>query len=170
MTRTQAGISSQHIAHDAGLDARIIDRLQAGLRVVERPFLEAAEALEIEEAVLIDRLRALLDDGVLSRFGPMFNADAMGGAYSLCAMAVPEARFDAVCAEVNEHPEIAHNYARTHALNMWFVIAAERPARIAEVIRDIESSTGLAVLDFPKEEEYFIGLHLDPRAGATSND
>lgn len=170
MTYPHASIPLQPTADDASLDARIIDRLQAGLCVVERPFLEAADALGIEEAVLIDRLRALLDDGVLSRFGPMFNADAIGGAYCLCAMAVPEARFDAVCAEVNEHPEIAHNYARTHALNMWFVIAAEQPARIAQVIRDIESRTGLAVLDFPKEEEYFIGLHLDPRAGAMSHD
>ena len=170
MTSTHAGISPQSTAHDASLDARIIDLLQAGLCVVERPFLQAAEDLGIEEAVLIDRLRALLDDGVLSRFGPMFNADAIGGAYSLCAMAVPEARFDTVCAEVNEYPEIAHNYARTHTLNMGFVIAAEQPARIAQVIRDIESRTGLAVLDFPKEEEYFIGLHLDTRAGATSHD
>ena len=39
-----------------------------------------------------------------------------------------------VAAQVNAHPEVAHNYERDHALNMWFVLAAERPERIAEVI------------------------------------
>ena len=168
MTVARAHLRAQTTLDAARLDDRIIDRLQSGIAIVDRPFRAAADALGIEEALLIDRLRALLDDGVLSRFGPMFNADAIGGAYCLCAMSVPDARFDEVCASVNRHPEVAHNYARSHALNMWFVIAAEQPARIGEVIHDIEAGTGLQVLDFPKEEEYFIGLYLDPRAGAAS--
>lgn len=168
MTAPHTARSLHPTADQATLDERIIDRLQVGIAVVERPFRALADSLGIDEALLIDRLRALLEEGVLSRFGPMFNADAIGGAYCLCAMSVPQARFDAVCTSVNAHPEVAHNYARSHALNMWFVVAAEHPQRIGEVIRDIESVTGLAVLDFPKEEEYFIGLHLDPRAGAVS--
>ena len=31
---------------------------------------------------------------------------------------------------VNAHPEVAHNYEREHALNMWFVLATERPSEI----------------------------------------
>ena len=49
-------------------------------------------------------------------------------------LAVPEARFDAVCAQVNAHPEVAHNYRREHALNMWFVVAAESPERAQRVL------------------------------------
>jgi DNA-binding Lrp family transcriptional regulator len=141
-------------------DARIVDRLQDGLPIAERPFAAAAADLGIEERVLIERLGAMLADGVLTRFGPLFNADALGGAYSLCALAVPEQDFERVAALVNAHPEVAHNYARAHHLNMWFVIATEHPGRIPEVIDAIERETGLGVLDLPKEAEYHVGLYL----------
>ena len=59
---------------------------------------------------------------------------ASAAALTLAAMAVPEARFDEVAAIVNGFPEVAHNYQRTHALNMWFVAATERPERIAAVL------------------------------------
>ena len=97
---------------------------------------------------------------VLSRFGPMYNAESMGGALSLCAMQVPPDRFDAVAAQVNAFAEVAHNYERDHLLNMWFVIATEHPARAAAVISDIEQQTGCRVYDMPKQEEFFIGLKL----------
>ena len=62
---------------------------------------------------------------------------------------------------MNRHREVAHNYASDHALNMWFVIATEDPQEIAAVIARIEHETGLAVHDFPKEREFFIGLKVD---------
>ncbi len=76
-------------------------------------------------------------------------------------MAVPEERFDAVAAAVNAHEEVAHNYRREHRLNMWFVIAAESAARIADVIAAIEAEAGLAVLNLPRLAEYHIGLRLE---------
>jgi DNA-binding Lrp family transcriptional regulator len=84
----------------------------------------------------------------------------MGGAFTLAAMAVPDDRFDDVAETVNAFPEVAHNYAREHAFNMWFVVAAERPERIAEVLAEIAGATGLEVLDLPKEEEFFLELRL----------
>jgi len=143
------------------LDRRIVNALQGGFPLSHRPYAAAAEALGIDEDDLIDRLRVMLDRGVLSRFGPLFDAEKIGGAVTLAAMAVPEDRFDRIAALVNQRPEVAHNYRRDHALNMWFVVAAERPERIAEVVAEIAAETGLAVHDFPKEAEYFIGLRLD---------
>lgn len=142
------------------LDRRIVNALQGGFPVCERPFAEAAAGLGIAETVLIERLRNLVQSGVLSRFGPLYDAERMGGAVTLAAMAVPPDRFDDVAATVNAFPEVAHNYARDHALNMWFVVAAERPERIAEVTQEIAAATGLAVHDMPKLEEYFLELKL----------
>jgi DNA-binding Lrp family transcriptional regulator len=143
------------------IDRRIVNGLQGGFPVCERPYAEVAARLDLDEAALIRRLERLLADGVLSRFGPMYHAERLGGALTLAAMSVPEARFDAVAAMVNAHPEVAHNYARDHRLNMWFVLAAERPERIAEVIGAIESEAGLAVYDMPKREEFFVGLRFE---------
>ena len=68
--------------------------------------------------------------------------------------------FDAVADIVNGFAEVAHNYARDHALNMWFVVATDRHERVAEVLAEIESGTGLRVYDMPKIEEFFIGLRF----------
>ena len=68
--------------------------------------------------------------------------------------------FDAVAAQVNALPEVAHNYARDHALNMWFVVATATPEGIDDAIARIEAATGLPVLAFPKEREYFVELRL----------
>jgi DNA-binding Lrp family transcriptional regulator len=142
------------------IDRRIINGLQGGLPLSERPYADAAEMLGLSESVLIDRLRRLLAEGVLSRFGPMYHAERLGGGLTLAAMAVPQRRFDAVADIVNGFPEVAHNYARDHALNMWFVVATDRPERITEVLDDIERQTGLTVHDMPKIEEFFVGLRF----------
>jgi len=142
-------------------DRTIVNALQGGFPVCERPYAEVADRLGLDEAQLIERLGRLLDEGTLSRFGPMYDAQRLGGGLTLAAMAVPEERFDAVVETVNAFPEVAHNYAREHALNMWFVLATERPERIGEVIAEIEAATGLAVHDMPKIDEYFIGLRLE---------
>ena len=147
------------------LDRTVIDALQDGMTVCERPFAAAAEALGMEEAVLIERLRGLLADGVLTRFGPMYDAERLGGAVTLAAMRVPAERIDTVAADVNAFEEVAHNYEREHELNLWFVLATETPAAIAPVLEAIASQTGYPVYDMPKLEEYYIGLKLHAGEG-----
>jgi DNA-binding Lrp family transcriptional regulator len=141
-------------------DRRIVNALQGEFPVCARPFRAAAETIGLGEDELIARIETMCADGRLSRFGPLFDAEKLGGAVTLAAMAVPADRFDAVAAMVNAHPEVAHNYAREHAYNMWFVVSAERAERIAEVIGEIGRETGLEVLDLPKEREFFVGLRL----------
>lgn len=143
------------------LDRRVVNALQGGFPVCERPFAAAAEGLGTDEATLIERLRAMREEGVLSRFGPLFKAEGLGGAVTLAAMAVPEERFEEVAALVNARPEVAHNYARGHRLNMWFVLATEDEARVGATIRAIEAETGVPVLNMPREAEYHVGLRLE---------
>ncbi|WGS85401.1 AsnC family transcriptional regulator [Methylomonas sp. UP202] len=142
-------------------DKAIVNRLQQGFPICASPYRRIADELGIAESDLLSRLQALLADGVLSRFGPMYHAEQMGGALSLAALKVPEARFDEVADIVNAFPEVAHNYARNHVLNMWFVLATEQPEQVADVIAEIERRTGLVVYNMPKINEYFVGLQLE---------
>lgn len=151
------------------VDRRIIDALQGGFPLCERPYAAAAAAIGIDEETLLARLRALLDQRVLTRFGPMFQVERMGGAFVLAAMAVPEADWARVLAAVNALPEIAHNYRREHRFNMWFVLATGTPEGIPQAIARIEAETGLPVYAFPKEQEYFVEMKLavrGPESGA----
>jgi DNA-binding Lrp family transcriptional regulator len=141
-------------------DRRIVNALQGGFPVCDEPFAAVAETLGIGADELIGRLRALLENGVLSRFGPLYQVERMGGRFVLAALAVPEADFDRVAALVNAFDEVAHNYRREHRLNMWFVLATESAEGIAAVAGRIEAETGLSVYLFPKEREYFVELRL----------
>jgi DNA-binding Lrp family transcriptional regulator len=143
------------------LDRRIVNELQGGFPVCEHPYAAAAGRLGTTEAELLRRLNALLADGTLSRFGPMYHAERLGGALTLCAMKVPAADLDRVAVIVNSHPEVAHNYEREHELNLWFVLATETPERIAEVIANIERMAGLKVYNMPKLDEFFVGLRFE---------
>ncbi len=145
------------------VDRQIIDKLQGDFPLCERPYAVAAEGLGISEGDLLARLQRLLDAKVLTRFGPMVQIERMGGAFVLAALAVPETRYDEVTAQVNALPQVAHNYRREHALNMWFVLATETPGGIAEAIARIERDTGLPVYAFPKEREYFVEMKLAAR-------
>lgn len=155
-------MSRQSLSADAldASDRAIINALQEGFPLTPRPFRDAALALGLDEADLLSRLARLRQIGAVTRFGPFLDAEAMGGAFCLCAMAVPPAEFDRVVTLVNAMPEVAHNYERMHRLNLWFVLACERPEAIEEAARAIEGKTGLAVLRFPKEREYFIGFRV----------
>lgn len=142
------------------VDRRLINRLQEGLPLEPRPYAAVAGELGIAEGDLLYRLERLREGGVLSRFGPMYHAERLGGGLTLAALAVPEADYERVSDAVNAFPEVAHNYRREHPLNMWFVLATETPACIDEVIAAIEAATGLPVYNMPKEEEFHVRLHL----------
>lgn len=150
-------------------DLRLIDRLHGGFPISDRPFAEVAATLGCGEDMLIERLQRLLAQGDLTRFGPLFQIERAGGRFVLAAMAVPEARFDTVAAQLGAMAEIAHNYRRESAhpdqpgatpLNMWFVIAVERADQVGHVTEQIGAMTGLPVYAFPKEREFFVELRL----------
>jgi DNA-binding Lrp family transcriptional regulator len=141
-------------------DARLVDHLHGGFPLVDRPFAAVGAALGCSEDDVIERLRRLLAQGVLTRFGPLVQIERAGGRFVLAAIAVPEARFDEVSALVNAWPEVAHNYRREHRLNMWFVVATETPDDATRVLAAIEAACGLPVLAFPKECEYGVELKL----------
>ncbi len=139
----------------------IINGLQGGFPLTHRPFRDAGAKLGLTESELIRGVGRLIEAGQLSRFGPLWNAELLGGGVCLAAIAVPTERFDEVTELVNAHPEVAHNYERSHALNMWFVVSAENAERIDEVIADIERETGLAVYAMPKTREFFVGFRVE---------
>ena len=142
------------------VDRRIINALQGGFPLDDEPFRAVAEHLGLDEASFIARIERMLEKKILTRFGPMFQVERMGGAFVLVALAVPEADFERVAEQVNARPEVAHNYRRAHRLNMWFVLATETPAAIDAAIDRIERDTGLRVFAFPKEREYFVEMRL----------
>jgi len=142
-------------------DRKIINLLQDGIPVCDHPFARAAEKIEISEDALRKRLIRLRDNGIITRIGPMFHAEHLGGGLTLAAMRIPQEDFDRVATQVNEFDEVAHNYERDHEFNMWFVLATENTGRINEVLESIERKTGYPVYNMPKLEEFYVGLKFE---------
>ncbi|PHR84561.1 MAG: AsnC family protein [Colwellia sp.] len=142
------------------LEKSLINLLQHGLPVCERPFAQIAEAVSSTEKAVIECVNKLRREKVLTRFGPMFDAASLGGAFTLAALAVPEEDFDLVTEQVNSFEQIAHNYRRDHDFNMWFVIATESAEEIEQIVQEIEIKTNLKVLNVPKLKEFYVNLYL----------
>ncbi|WP_224268375.1 Lrp/AsnC family transcriptional regulator [Haloprofundus salinisoli] len=142
------------------LDRAIINAFQGGFPVVERPFDPAAAALrergvDVTADELLARVQTLDEEGVLTRFGALVNAEKIGGAATLVAMHAPPERFEEVADRVNAHREVAHNYEREHPhLNMWFVVSVADEERVDEVLAEIEAETGQETYNLPKMNEF----------------
>ena len=141
-------------------DCTLINALQSDFPLSSSPFDDLGEFLGTNAEDLMAGVKSLLDRGVITRFGPLFNIEHLGGQFSLCALKVPIERFDAVADLVNSYPQVAHNYQREHQWNMWFVLAAENGAELEKTFREIELLSGCPAINLPKEKEFYVGLRL----------
>ncbi|MCK4674703.1 MAG: Lrp/AsnC family transcriptional regulator [Gammaproteobacteria bacterium] len=144
----------------SSLERDFINNFQGNFPLEEKPFSAIAPQLDCTEEKLIETVNSLKNRKLLSRFGPLYDAARLGGGLTLAAITVPEDRYEVVTDMVNSYPEVAHNYRREHALNMWFVVATETPLGLDQALSSIEKMTGLTVYNFPKLQEFYIGLWL----------
>ncbi len=144
-------------------DKQLLNDLQSGLPLSSRPFQEVAERLGLSESEIVRRLRRLLDEGALSRVGPVLDTMALGGARTLGAMQVPPERLEEVAAFVSSFDAVSHNYEREHSFNLWFVVSSEDPAEVRRVLAEIATKTKLPLMELPALAEYFVGVrfHFD---------
>lgn len=142
---------------------QLLTRLQKGIKCESQPFQLIADELDLHESEVMAQIQVWLADGTLTRFGPMFNIEKMGGEFTLVAMEVPVEKFEHVTEQVNEFTEVAHNYEREHRLNMWFVLACESAEHTKKTISAIEQVTQIKCYALPKEKEFYLNLQLEAR-------
>ena len=141
-------------------DRRIVNALQDGFPLAARPFAIKARELGIGEDELIARVAHLRASGLVTRFGPFLNAENIGGDFCLCAMAVPPEKWAAMVDLINRPGGGGHNYRPQPRVKLWFGLRVRDRGEIAAVARRIETASGLEVLLFPKEREYFLDMRI----------
>jgi DNA-binding Lrp family transcriptional regulator len=139
------------------LEKCLLNEYQRGFPLSPAPYAEIAGQLGVSESEVIRTLESLQERGYISRIGPVF-APKRAGSSTLAAMAVPGEQLEAVAAYVSRFTEVNHNYEREHAFNLWFVVTTPEQARVQQVLDEIESGTGIAVLDLPLERPFYIDL------------
>jgi DNA-binding Lrp family transcriptional regulator len=143
----------------------LIDRWQRDFPLEERPFAAAGRPLGLGEAETIETFRRLHQAGVFTRIGAVVRPHTVG-ASTLAALRVPPERLEEVAGLVSAEPFVNHNYARTHAYNLWFVIAAPDAEAVAATIARIERRSCLAALDLPMQQAFHLDLGFSLAGGA----
>lgn len=141
----------------SSLERRLLDDFQRDFPLTPRPYAALAARLGVDEAHVIEALRALVEGGAVSRVGAVVQPHKVGRS-TLAAMSVPAERLEDVADLVSAYAEVNHNYEREHRFNLWFVVCATSGDRVRAVLDEIADRTGLEVLDLPLLEAYRIDL------------
>ena len=141
----------------------LLNDFQRGFPLTAAPFDILSHRLGMGVEEVLETLRRLTREGVISRIGAVFRPNRIGVS-TLAAMAVPAARLADVAQLVNRHPEVNHNYEREHQFNLWLVATAANAAHLDRVLHDIEQETGLPIMRLPMVQDYHIDLGFDLRA------
>lgn len=150
------------------LTRRLLNDYQREFPLSPRPFDRIARELDTCTPALLDHLRRLQGQGMVSRVGPVFRPNTVG-ASTLVAMAVPPAELERVAALVNTFPHVNHNYEREHRYNLWFVLTARDRAAIASTLDAIRRLSGYDVMSLPLVRDYHIDLGFRLRFGRALN-
>jgi DNA-binding Lrp family transcriptional regulator len=142
------------------MDKKLLNDYQRDFPLTPRPFATIAEEIGSDEASVLAAFRRHKLEGKVSRIGAIVRNGAIG-ASTLAAMQVPTERLAEVAARVSARPEVNHNYEREHRFNLWFVVTAADRAGVEAALEQLEAETGLAVLELPMVEAYYLDLGFD---------
>lgn len=139
------------------VDELLLEGYQSVFPVTPRPFGEISSDIGVTEREAVDRVRSLIEDGLVRRLGPVLNPPVIGSS-ALGALRASPDRINRTAEAVNQEKAVNHNYERDHRFNLWFVVTASTPERRSRVFERIGRRTGTKPLRLPMEKEYYVDL------------
>lgn len=137
----------------------LLDHFQSDFPIERNPFEVIAHALKYKENEVREGFKSLLEEGFISRVGPVFGTHKVGYSF-LAAVKCPTERIEEVASVINSFDEVNHNYLRENELNLWFVVTGKNAESLDEVIEDLEVKIGLPVFRFPMIRPFKIDLQM----------
>jgi DNA-binding Lrp family transcriptional regulator len=125
------------------IDRNIMNIIQSEFPIAPRPYADVAKRLNIPEEEVLERVRALREEGIIRRIGASFDSRKLDFKSTLCAARVPEGKVEAFVEIVNRFPGVTHNYLRSDVYNVWFTFIAETMDEIEQALDKIRQDTGV---------------------------
>lgn len=155
---------SEDVKRPDGIDRKILQILQDDFPMVERPWKEVGDKLDITEDDVINRLKRLNEIGVTRKIGSIIDASKVGlTAATLVAMKVPKNKVDDVACAINKYGNVSHNYERQHDYNVWFTITASSNNELTTILNEIGQKTGINpsdILNLPTKQRFKINVRF----------
>jgi DNA-binding Lrp family transcriptional regulator len=149
-------------------DRKLLNLLQGGFPLAERPYAQVAGAAGMSEAEALARTQSLLDQRIIRQVTPIYDTRALGYSSMLVAAKVDPEHPWRAAKVINAHPGVSHNYLRNHELNMWFTIAVPPDSRLGlegtlEVLRQQTGASSMRQL--PTLRMFKIRMDLEMERG-----
>ncbi len=130
-------------------DLELLKALEGGLDLVSQPYAMLATRLGWQESDVLARLKALTDNGVISRFGCILRHRRLG--YLANAMAVwdvPDKHVDGVAEKLAQRNEVTLCYRRSRRAPQWrynlfAMIHGHERETVIKQITEAEQAAGL---------------------------
>lgn len=143
-------------------DKALLNILQTKLPISERPFADLAEALETEEAVVINRLKELKAEGYLRRIGPFFDSAKLGYTGTLVAAKVTAGNMERVAMAINAYAGVTHNYEREGEFNLWFTLLTPDLVAQERILEEIRKIPGVEqLMSLTSKRKYKISVQFN---------
>jgi len=143
-------------------DEALLLRLQAGFPLHPRPFRMLGDALGTSEQETMRRVARLKSEGYIRAIRASFDVERMNAASTLVAASVDPNEIEAVARELNQYPEVTHNYERRHRYNLWFTIIADSRERIEELVALTRGLPGVTeAVELPVVQRFKIAAVFD---------
>jgi DNA-binding Lrp family transcriptional regulator len=144
------------------VDRKILNIIQTRFPLVEMPFAEIGDEVELPEEEVIERIGELKGKNVVRQISAIFDTRRLGYKTTLVAMRLPADELDAAAQIINVHPGVSHNYARNGHFNLWFTVAVPPYEDLAETVEDMASRTGAESYRLMPTIKFFkIGVNFD---------
>jgi DNA-binding Lrp family transcriptional regulator len=147
----------------------IIRVCQDDLPLVSRPWAEEARALGMDEAALIEKLRAMRDDGILRRFAAVLRHNEAGfSANGMACWRVPEGRIEEVGERLAADSRVSHCYWRPTFEDwpypLFSMVHCESREDVRAIVAELSQAVGVtdyeilwSAREFKKERvRYFV--------------
>ncbi len=146
------------------IDREILYEIQKGIRIERRPFLSIAEKLKISEDEVINRIRKMIDMGIIRKFGLRIDVQNLKYSSTLIAMKVDEEYLDEVASEINKYESVTHSYLRNGSeYNLWIVVIENDEKSLNDFIERIKRMKGVKdILNLPVKRRFKINVIFRP--------
>ena len=143
-------------------DRQLSNILQSAFPLVEEPFGEIGQRLEMPGSEVIERVRGLKAKHVVRQISAIFDTRRLGYKTLLVAMRLPTGKLDAGARIINKHPGVSHNYARNGSYNLWFTLAVAPGESLEDTVEKMAQRTGAEVYRLMPTIRFFkIGVNFD---------
>lgn len=143
-------------------DRKILNEIQSYFPIRVRPYREVARRLHLSEKEVLERVKSMVEGGVIRRIGANFNSRKLGFTSTLCAARVPKKKFTRFVEAVNRYPGVTHNYEREGRYNVWFTFIAESQEKIEAALEEIKAQTGVGeLINLPAENIFKIRVDFE---------